>query len=96
MPETFPELNRSTLRDRRLISGRAIHATLRFAIGPNSSPGLRPGDRWCLCVSRWAEALEAGVAPPVLLSATHASTLEFVDLADLLARALDPPESPAP
>jgi uncharacterized protein (DUF2237 family) len=46
-------------------------------------PGLRPGDRWCLCASRWAEAREAGVAPPVVLEATHARTLEWVDLADL-------------
>lgn len=46
-------------------------------------PGLLPGDRWCLCVLRWKEALEAGVAPPVLLEATHISTLEFVELEDL-------------
>ncbi len=46
-------------------------------------PGLRPGDRWCLCASRWAEAHAAGVAPPVVLAATHARSLEFVDLADL-------------
>lgn len=46
-------------------------------------PGLKPGDRWCLCASRWKEALEAGVAPPVVLSATHASTLEYVSLSEL-------------
>lgn len=46
-------------------------------------PGLRPGDRWCLCVRRWKEALTAGVAPPVILEATHASTLQFVDLETL-------------
>ena len=46
-------------------------------------PGLRPGDRWCLCVLRWKEALEAGIAPSVVLEATHISTLEFVDLEDL-------------
>jgi len=45
--------------------------------------GLAEGDRWCLCASRWQEALEAGVAPPVVLGATHASTLEWVDLEDL-------------
>ena len=45
--------------------------------------GLRPGDRWCLCASRWAEANAAGVAPPVVLAATHARTLEWVDVADL-------------
>jgi len=46
-------------------------------------PGLQPGDRWCLCVSRWAEALEAGLAPPVVLEASHNTALEFVDLDDL-------------
>lgn len=48
-----------------------------------SFPGLKPGDRWCLCAPRWQEALDAGVAPPVHLEATHILTLEFVDLADL-------------
>ncbi len=52
-------------------------------------PGLEPGDRWCLCVLRWKEALEAGMAPPVVLAATHVSTLEFVDLDDLKAHAVD-------
>jgi hypothetical protein len=51
-------------------------------------PGLKAGDRWCLCVLRWREALEAGVAPPVVLEATHVSTLEFVDLEDLQAHAV--------
>jgi uncharacterized protein (DUF2237 family) len=45
--------------------------------------GLRPGDRWCLCASRWAQAHEAGVAPAVVLAATHARSLEWIDLADL-------------
>lgn len=48
-----------------------------------SFPGLKPGDRWCLCVLRWKEAFEAGQAPDVVLEATHISTLEFVDLEDL-------------
>lgn len=51
-------------------------------------PGLNPGDRWCLCVSRWQQALEAGVAPPVVLEATHASATEYVDLHDLKAHAV--------
>jgi hypothetical protein len=46
-------------------------------------PGLKPGDLWCLCASRWKEALDAGVAPPVVLSATHASTLEYASLDEL-------------
>lgn len=52
-------------------------------------PGLVPGDRWCLCVSRWKDALDAGMAPPVLLAATHVSALEFVDLDDLKQHAVD-------
>jgi uncharacterized protein (DUF2237 family) len=43
-------------------------------------PGLVAGDRWCLCVMRWKEAFEAGMAPLVNLRATHISTLEFIDL----------------
>lgn len=53
-------------------------------------PGLRPGDRWCVCVDRWKEAFAAGVAPPVVLEATHVSTLEFVDLKLLQRLAVDP------
>jgi len=48
-------------------------------------PGLHPGDRWCLCAARWKEAFEAGVAPPVVLEATHISALEFANKADLEA-----------
>ncbi|PMB51543.1 hypothetical protein CEN39_14720 [Fischerella thermalis CCMEE 5201] len=51
-------------------------------------PGLKPGDRWCLCASRWKEALDAGVAPPVVLSATHASAVEYVSLDELKQHAL--------
>ena len=46
-------------------------------------PGLKDGDRWCLCASRWEQARLAGVAPPVVLEATHVSTLEFASLDDL-------------
>ena len=52
-------------------------------------PGLKPGDRWCLCASRWKEALDAGVAPPVVLSATHALAVEYVSLDELKQHALD-------
>jgi len=52
-------------------------------------PGLRPGDQWCLCASRWQEALKAGAAPKVVLKATHAAALKIVKLADLKAHALD-------
>src|SRR5215203_5004949 len=43
--------------------------------------GLKPGDRWCLCAVRWREALEAGLAPPVILESTHSRALECVSLA---------------
>ena len=52
-------------------------------------PGLKPGDRWCLCALRWKEAFDAGVAPPVILSATHESALEFASIEDLKRHALD-------
>jgi hypothetical protein len=52
-------------------------------------PGLKPGDRWCLCAARWREALEAGRAPRVILAATHEATLEIVDLKDLKSHAID-------
>ena len=52
-------------------------------------PGLKPGDRWCLCADRWREALEAGVAPPIVLRSTHQHALRHVDLEDLKSHALD-------
>ena len=52
--------------------------------------GLRPGDRWCLCADRWQEALEADVAPPVHLEATHARALEWVTLSELQRHATEP------
>lgn len=52
-------------------------------------PGLQAGDRWCLCVLRWKEALEADMAPRVILNATHMSVLEFVDLEDLQRHAVE-------
>ncbi|MGP1383309.1 MAG: DUF2237 family protein [Thainema sp.] len=52
-------------------------------------PGLKPGDRWCLCASRWKEALDAGMAPKVVLSATHASTLEYVSMSELKQHAAE-------
>lgn len=56
-------------------------------------PGLQPGDRWCLCASRWQEALEAGVAPPVVLAATHQAALSVVELSDLEQHGLDARET---
>jgi len=47
-------------------------------------PGLKPGDRWCLCASRWVEAWKAGKAPKVVLEATHERTLDFIELDELV------------
>jgi len=52
-------------------------------------PGLKPGDRWCVCALRWLEAYEAGVAPPVMLLATHEAALQLVPLDALKSRAGD-------
>jgi uncharacterized protein len=52
-------------------------------------PGLEPGDRWCVCAARWKEAYDAGVAPGVVLSATHMSALEFASLEELQEHAVD-------
>jgi uncharacterized protein (DUF2237 family) len=50
-------------------------------------PGLKPGDRWCVCAVRWLEAAEAGVAPPVILDATHERALRRISLGDLIYHA---------
>ena len=52
-------------------------------------PGLKPGDRWCLCAPRWQEALDGGCAPLVILASTHEAALGFADLMDLKSHALD-------
>jgi uncharacterized protein (DUF2237 family) len=52
-------------------------------------PGLKPGDRWCLCAPRWQEAFEAGQAPRVALRATHEGALSYCSLADLKRFAVD-------
>ena len=52
-------------------------------------PGLKPGDRWCLCAPRWKEALDDGQAPPLVLAATHEETLAIVTLGVLMDYAAD-------
>lgn len=54
-------------------------------------PGLKPGDKWCLCALRWREALEAGMAPPVYLDATHERALAFVTMEQLQDHAVRMP-----
>lgn len=58
-------------------------------------PGLRPGDRWCVCAARWKEAYEAGAAAPVLLASTHERALEIVPLEALREHAADVPADPS-
>ena len=55
-------------------------------------PGLKPGDRWCLCAARWAEAYQHGMAPRVMLKSTHARAV--LDAADLWCRTFAPSASP--
>ncbi len=59
-------------------------------MGPNGGfPGLVPGDRWCLCAARWKQAFDAGMAPPLVLSATNEAVLEFASLDELMQHAVD-------
>jgi hypothetical protein len=68
MTKEFLEFTRSNGND--LVTPRPEHGF----------PGLKPGDYWCLCLIRWLEALQVGIAPPLKLEATHASVLEFVEI----------------
>lgn len=52
-------------------------------------PGLKPGDKWCLCAARWVEALRAGVAPRLVLTATHEIMLDYAPLTELKKYAID-------
>jgi uncharacterized protein (DUF2237 family) len=80
-----------------VVCARMTEAFLRFSaergndlITPRPEwrfTGLKPGDRWCLCATRWREALRAGMAPPVVLAATHQKALAYVSLEDLQAHA---------
>ncbi|MFM9901481.1 MAG: DUF2237 family protein [Polaromonas sp.] len=77
-------------RGSHLVCARVTQAFLAFSLKRGNDlitprpeyrfQGLKPGDRWCLCVNRWREALEAGVAPPVVLESTHANALRVVTL----------------
>ena len=80
-------------RGQHVVCARVTDLFLRYTKGRGNDlttpsplqgfPGLKPGDRWCLCVSRWKQALEAGVAPPVDLAATHENALQHVSLEQL-------------
>lgn len=68
---------------------RSVGNDLSTPIPEYGFPGIRPGDRWCLCAARWQQALEAGHAPEVVLNATHEAALELIELTDLEAYAHD-------
>lgn len=83
---------------RHLVCAQVTEAFLTFSLSRGNDlitprpeydfPGLKPGDNWCLCALRWLEASEAGVAPPVILEATHQNALDVIELADLQYHAL--------
>lgn len=75
---------------------RSVGNDLSTPIPMYSFPGLKPGDQWCLCATRWQEAMEANCAPPVVLAATHVSALEWIRMDDLLRHAIDPPKEQTP
>lgn len=77
MTEEFLEFSRSSGND------------LSTPVPAFGFPGLKAGDRWCLCAARWKEALDAGMAPRVVLTATHEATLEIVSLEVLKRYAVD-------
>lgn len=90
---------------RHVVCARVTEAFLAYTLARGNDlstprpeyrfPGLRPGDQWCLCAVRWSEAVEAGVAPPVVLEATHEAVLRYVDLAILQAHAVGVAEAMA-
>jgi uncharacterized protein len=83
---TLEFLNHQMERGNDLITPRP---ELRF-------PGLKPGDRWCVCALRWREAYEAGYAPPVVLESTHARALEYVLMDWLRKKTVAPAGRPEP
>ena len=72
-----------------LTYSKSVGNDLTTPIPDYDFPGLREGDRWCLCAARWQQALEAGKAPRVILRATHQRALEIINLADLKTHAID-------
>jgi uncharacterized protein (DUF2237 family) len=80
-------------RDRHVVSAIVTDEFLKYTKSKGNDlqtpvpqygfPGLKAGDRWCLCADRWAEARDAGVAPPVVLDATHENALATIPLETL-------------
>jgi len=72
-----------------LAYSKSVGNDLSTPMPEHDFPGLKHGDRWCLCAARWKEAYDAGVAPSVILASTHMSAIEFATLAELKEHALD-------
>lgn len=75
-----------------LLYSRRVGNDLSTPVPEWRFPGLQPGDRWCLCLPRWLQALEAGVAPRLYLRATHMSAIEHIPMEVLLEYAADADE----
>lgn len=82
MTQSFLDFTRSRGND--LSTPRRIAGSPEYRF-----PGLKPGDRWCLCALRWQEAHDAGLAPPVLLSCTHERALQYIELDALKSLAFE-------
>jgi hypothetical protein len=79
----------AVMTDEFLRYSAAVGNDLSSPVPEADFPGLKPGDRWCLCGARWVQALRAGCAPKVLLGATHEAMLQLAPLEVLAAHALD-------
>jgi len=76
--------------DRFLTVSAALGNDLSTPMPQYGFPGLKPGDRWCVCAARWLQVFHAGAACPVVLEATHEATLEIVPFDVLLQFAVIP------
>ena len=75
--------------DEFLAYSKSVGNDLSTPMPQYTFPGLKEGDRWCLVAMRWRQALDDGMAPQVVLAATHESTLQVVELEDLKKYAID-------
>ena len=75
--------------DEFLAYSRSVGNDLSTPMPQYGFPGVKEGDKWCLCVTRWQQAFEDGMAPQVVLAATHESALQVVDLDNLKQFAVD-------
>lgn len=77
----------AVMTDEFLAFSKSAGNDLSTPLPQYSFPGLKAGDRWCLCVLRWKEACDAGMAPRVVLEATNEKALDFVSMEELLEHA---------